>query len=88
MNGIIAITGASGFIGKHLVSHLIQEGVSEIRILSRNKQRDVLNETFEQGANIFEGDLSDSGSLKGFLVPGCTVINLVYLCISFKTLNL
>ena len=88
MNGIIAITGASGFIGKHLVSHLIQEGVSEIRILSRNKQRDVLNETFEQGANIFEGDLSDSGSLKGFLVPGCTVINLVYLWNAGEKLNL
>lgn len=88
MNKTIAITGASGFIGKRLVSDILREGIYEIRVLSRDKQRDVGEERFGQGVEIFEGDLGDPDSLSGFLVPGCTVINLVYLWNAGEELNL
>lgn len=84
----IAITGASGFIGKRLVADMLDEGCYEIRVLSRKKQRDLCKEGFGQGVDIFEGDLADPNSLRGFLVPGCTVINLVYLWEAGEKLNL
>lgn len=84
----IAITGASGFIGKHVVAELLSTGGYEIRILSRDILRDSREGGFRQGVDVFEGDLSDPDSLKGFLVPGCTVINLVYLWNAGEALNL
>jgi nucleoside-diphosphate-sugar epimerase len=88
MNKTIAITGATGFIGIRLVSELLREGGFEIRVLTRDKQRDLHNGTFGQGVNVFEGDIGDSASLEGFLVPGCTVINLVYLWDAGEARNL
>ena len=75
----VAILGASGFIGKYLVSSLLRDGGYEIKVLSRDRQRDLQEARFEHGVEIFEGDISDPESLNGFLLPGCTVINLVYL---------
>jgi len=88
VNRTISITGASGFIGKRLVLELLREDGYEIRVLSRDKQRDLREKRFGQGVEIFEGDLSDLGSLKEFLVSGCTVINLVYLWNAGEELNL
>jgi len=48
-------------------------------VLSRDKQRDLHEEKFGLGVDIYEGDLGNPASLNGFLVPGCIVINLVYL---------
>lgn len=79
MNKIIAITGASGFIGIRLVSELLSAGCYSVRVLSRDKQRDLREKRFGQTVEIFEGDLGNPDSLKGFLVPGCVVVNLVYL---------
>lgn len=79
MNKTLAITGASGFIGRRLVSELLREGRWEIRVLSRDKQRDLREGRFGHGVEIYEGDLGDPDSLSGFLAPGCTVVNLVYL---------
>lgn len=79
MRTTISITGASGFIGKRLVSELVGKGGYEIKVLSRDMQRDLQEARFEHGVEIFEGDISDPESLNGFLLPGCTVINLVYL---------
>lgn len=84
----IAITGASGFIGKHVVAELLSRGGYEIRILSRDTLRDSREGGFGQGVDVFEGDLSDPDSLKGFLMPGCIVINLVYLWNAGEALNL
>ncbi len=83
----IAITGASGFIGKRVVSELLDKGGYEIRMLSRDPQRDLREGTFGQGVEIIEGDLNNPSSLKRFLVPGCTVINLVYLWTGGEELN-
>ena len=76
---MIAITGASGFIGKHLVAQLLREGGYAVRVLSRNRQRDLGEGRFGKEVEVFEGDINDPHTLGGFLVPGCTVINLVYL---------
>ncbi|MFA6901881.1 MAG: NAD-dependent epimerase/dehydratase family protein [Gallionellaceae bacterium] len=84
----IAITGASGFIGKYLVAELVRIGNYEVRVLSRDKQRDLRKANFGHEVEIYEGDLSDSESLKNFLLPGCTVINLVYLWDGGEKLNL
>ena len=75
----IAISGASGFIGKYLVAELLRDGGYAIRVLSRDRQRDLREARFGAGVEIFEGALDDQHTLEGFLVPGCTVINLVYL---------
>lgn len=88
LNRTISITGASGFIGNRLVSELLRAGGYEIRVLSRDKQRDLRVGMFGQGVEIFEGDLSDLSSLKGFLVPGCTVAHLAYLRDAGVALNL
>lgn len=74
----IAITGASGFIGKHLVAELLKSDNFRIKLLSRNPLRDpeVLDET---RVEVVVGDLREPESLSGFLEEGCTVINLVYL---------
>ena len=74
----IAITGATGFIGKNLVAELLRLGGFQIKLLSRTKSG-YLNELTESGVVIVEGDLLDLQSLNGFLEKDCTVINLVYL---------
>ncbi|MFA6051838.1 MAG: NAD-dependent epimerase/dehydratase family protein [Methylobacter sp.] len=84
----IAIIGASGFIGKCLVSALLRKDEYEIRVLSRSKKQDFCEGRLGQGVEIFEGDLSVPSSLRGFLVPGCTVINLSYLWNAGEELNL
>lgn len=88
MNRTIAILGASGFIGKPLVSELLRESVCEIRVMSRDRQSDFSEERFGHGVKVFEGDASDLDSLREFLVPGCVVINLVYLWGAGEVANL
>lgn len=75
----IAITGASGFIGRYLVAQLLQEGGHSIRVLSRDRQRDLREGRFGKDVEICEGDLGDPNSLKAFLVQDCTVVHLAYL---------
>lgn len=75
----IAITGASGYIGKHLVAELARQGGCRIKVLSRSRRREI--DAGESGCNIevIEGDLRAPETLRGFFEPGCTVVNLVYL---------
>ena len=75
----IAITGASGFIGKHLVKVLARSDNFRVRVFSRNRQRDLTEENFPSDIEIIEGDLHDASSITELLTPGCTVINLAYL---------
>lgn len=84
----IAITGASGFIGTHLVSELLRAGGSRIKILSRSSQAGAMQAAFPNEVEIIEGDLCDPASLEGFLEPGCTVINLAYLWNEGEAANL
>ena len=67
------ITGASGFIGSHLVSRLRSLG-HPVRVLLHRSQA-----AAEEGTLHVRGDLLDSASLQNFVEPGDTVINLAYL---------
>ncbi len=81
ISDVIAITGANGFIGRHLVQALTKLPYVSIRVLVRS-----LSGANHYGKNVthFEGDLTKLDSLKGFLTEGCTVVNLAY---SFSSSN-
>jgi nucleoside-diphosphate-sugar epimerase len=74
-NSVVAITGAHGFIGKHLIEKLLERNDVSVRALVRNSPP-----LFEQrhGLTEIQGDLLKSETLSSFLLPGCTVINLAY----------
>jgi len=74
-NPVIAITGANGFIGKHLVNALSKFQNISLRLLVRDKSN---SHDFGPNVTYVQGDLTDKSSLNGFLEPACTVINLAY----------
>lgn len=84
----VAIIGASGYIGKHLIAELIRIGDYKVRVFSRNKRRDLIEGIFDSRVEIIEGDINDPASFQFFLKPGCTVINLLYLWEAGETANL
>ncbi len=67
----ILITGASGFIGKNLISYLKEKG-HQLKILLR-KERDL--NYFKNFGKVFLGDLSLPKSLKGILKDVKSVIH-------------
>ena len=75
----IAITGASGFIGKHLLAILRQRGDARIKILTHSKGQNSGFLDFGAHVEFFEADLNLPDSLNNFLEPGCTVLHLAYL---------
>lgn len=72
----IAITGASGYVGRQLISALLREGSFRVKVLTRTGTADGLA---PGGVELVKGDLLSPASLQGFLEPGCIVVNLVYL---------
>ena len=74
---VLAITGASSFIGKSLLEYLSKKEDIEIRVLIHeghgNKQ------LCENNVTRIEGNLLKSETLERFVVKGCTLINLVHL---------
>ena len=84
MRDTIAITGASGYIGRHLVHRLAREGKCRVKVLSRSGQ----GGEFGEGVEVVYGDLERPESLVGFLEPGCAVVNLVYLWGAGEVANL
>ncbi len=68
MSGLVALTGATGFLGRHIVSRLLAEGW-RIRALARRPRALDAGE----GMEIVEGDLADRGSLER-LVAGADVV--------------
>jgi len=84
----IAITGGSGYIGKHLLAELMRDAGYEIRVLSRDEQQDLTERRFDSSVEIIEGDINDPISLQSLLKPGCTVINLAYLWEAGEAANL
>ncbi|MEQ1887543.1 MAG: SDR family NAD(P)-dependent oxidoreductase, partial [Alphaproteobacteria bacterium] len=66
MTGLVAVTGATGFLGRYIVRSLIQQGW-RVRILARNYP---VHEQFSDlSLEVVPGDLSDQGAL-GSLVRG------------------
>ena len=74
----VAITGASGYIGKHVVQDFLRLGKLKTKVLSRSSLH--MHESFCGNDNLefYQGDLLNRHSLIGFLEPDCTVINLAY----------
>jgi len=73
----LAITGATGFLGQHLVSECISQGHFKLRLLLRDRK--TFKHLSSDTVTIFEGDLMSPESLNGFLQPNSTLIHLAYL---------
>ena len=73
----LAITGATGFLGRHLVSECILQGQFKLRLLMRN--RNAFEQLSSEKVTICEGDLLKPESLKDFLQPDSTLIHLAYM---------
>ena len=70
----IAITGGAGFIGHHLVAHLVGEG-HEVIVLD-NLRRSTFERPQLVGARSFEGDIRDRSACLGAFEGVETVIHL------------
>lgn len=71
----VSITGATGFIGSRLVNKL--EGRDDVSVTTLVCD-DLPTDPKPGKTAIIRGNLMDRSSLKGFLIPGCTVINCAY----------
>jgi nucleoside-diphosphate-sugar epimerase len=65
---IICITGASGFIGQHLISRISSEKIS-IRVLSRNH-----NHQFPDNVEVFFGDITIYDYSLNLFLNNCSVL--------------
>lgn len=74
-NSMILVTGATGFIGKHLLSQLHNSGDGPIRALSRKEQPSLSQ---NNPIEYMLGDISDPNSLESFVEPDATLINLAH----------
>ena len=79
----IAVTGSTGFIGGYL-SHALAKAGHELRLLIRPGREGAAPTIEGQPPELFIGDLSDPGSLKGFL-EGCQL--LIHLASAHDHLN-
>lgn len=68
----IAITGATGFIGRYFIQHLVADGHS-VRALCRPGRETALVVPEGGDVEVHTGDLTDRGSLEGFLA-GCNYL--------------
>lgn len=74
---LIAITGASSFIGTHLIKRLSLCSDLRLRLLVNRNLNIPLQES--EKVSIIRGNLLDIKTLNGFVETGCIVINLAYL---------
>jgi len=71
MSKIIAITGATGFAGRHAVSELLLRG-HRLRALVRNPERAGL----PHGVELVKGDLADAEALTELTIGAAVVVHL------------
>ena len=71
---LIFITGASGFVGGHLVDYLITKG-HRVRCLARSES--AKESLSAKGAEVISGDVTQAETLKGILNPDDFVVHLV-----------
>jgi nucleoside-diphosphate-sugar epimerase len=74
---IFAITGASSFIGQHLIRTLRSRGDVETRLLIHRSRPKELTE--RKGIKLIKGNLLRQDSSRALFENDCTVINLAYL---------
>ncbi len=84
----IAITGGTGYIGRHLVRHFLKAGDVRVKILTRTMPVTGIYEDLGPNVEVTVGDLHHIGSLTRFLEPRCTVVHLAYLQSSGESENL
>ncbi|MCF6325017.1 MAG: NAD-dependent epimerase/dehydratase family protein [Gammaproteobacteria bacterium] len=77
--GKIAVTGATGFLGSHLTTRLIDEGY-QVNILARDEGK--AKKLANQAVNIVIGDIADPEAAKR-LCEGCQYV--VHLVSNFRT---
>ena len=75
---MIAVVGASGYIGRHLVTELAQKNDCRVKVLSRTQTGKTIGTAWPTGVEVIQGDLHNPESLQEFLEAGCVVINLAY----------
>lgn len=75
---IVAVTGASGFVGRHVVRELLSRG-HRVRGLVRDRQkaRDNLPATGSTGLELVVGDVFDSRALAGLAAGADALVHLV-----------
>ena len=73
----IAITGASSFIGTHLLESLLQDSSLRLRLLLHRNLNASLRES--KNVSITRGSLLDGETLNGFVESGCTIVNLAHI---------
>jgi len=73
---VIAVTGATGFIGRRLVDVLVARGDAAVRVLVRNN--DAIARTGFRGEAI-EGDMRNPAAFARIFEEGCTWVNVAHL---------
>src|SRR3989304_7971542 len=86
---LIGVTGASGFVGSHLISGLLKEGY-KVRALVRSEEKG--GKLKEQGCEVASGDVRDLASLERAFQGVQAVIHLVAITrekgdTNFETVN-
>lgn len=71
----IAITGATGFIGRYMVRGMVKAGHT-VRVLVRPGREDALEAPPGAALEVHRGDLTDRASLKGFLADVDLLLHL------------
>ena len=74
-----AIIGASGYIGRHLVQQMSSIDSGRVRVLMRQRDYESGGCIWPDNVEVVQGDMRDVESLRKFIEPGSTVVNLVYL---------
>lgn len=70
MSQVVAVTGATGFVGSHLVHRLVEQG-SKVRVLVRSCEK--AKEKLPASIEVFQGDITDKEAVNAF-VQGSDVL--------------
>jgi nucleoside-diphosphate-sugar epimerase len=73
---VISITGASGFIGRHLLAALGSCADIQIRVLVHKNSKPFSKDIGNRA--LIKGDIAKPETLEGFLEPGSVLVNLAY----------
>jgi NADH dehydrogenase len=74
--GTVAVTGASGFVGRHVVGELLARG-REVRALVRSAEKAGRVLPVDERLTLVEGDMFDEGALLRLMAGCVAVVNTV-----------